>query len=90
MGGMITGVAQESSNSPELPVEDRETRDFLRLVNLHVEASQHREELLEEARQLQAAGRIREARRVRRTAAKLHSQLQALEAQVRMALRDPK
>jgi hypothetical protein len=69
---------------------DRETRDFRRLVNLHVEASQHREELLEEARQLRAAGKIREARRLMRTAEELHSQLQALEAQVRMSSREPK
>jgi hypothetical protein len=87
---MITGVAPEISNSPESPVADPETRDLLRVVNLHLEASQHREELLEEVRQLQAAGRIREARRVRRTAEKLHSQLQALEVQVRTYLRESK
>jgi len=60
------------------------------MVAIHAEASQHREGLLEEARQLHAAGKIREARRLMRTAEQLHSQLQALEVQVRMSGREPR
>ena len=85
---MMHGVpAKESFNRPDLLTEDRETPDIRRIVAIHAEASQHREELLEEARQLQAAGKIREARRWIRTAEELQSQLQALEAQVRISSR---
>jgi hypothetical protein len=58
-----------------------------RILALHSEASQHREELLEEARQLRAAGKLREARRLMRTAREIQFQLQALEVQVRMSAR---
>jgi hypothetical protein len=81
---MMRGVpAKESFNRPDLLTEDRDTPDIRRIVAIHAEASQHREE----ARQLQAAGKIREARRWIRTAEELQSQLQALEAQVRISSR---
>ena len=49
----------------------------------HFRASQHREELLEEARALRAAGRIREARGVEKRAAQVDQLLGALEGEVK-------
>jgi hypothetical protein len=51
-------------------------------MGLHFRASQHREELLDEARELLAAGRIREARAVEKRAGQLEQLLGALEAEV--------
>ena len=46
-------------------------------------ASQHRDELLEEAHELRRAGRIREARSVEKRAAQVDQLVGALEAEVR-------
>jgi hypothetical protein len=56
--------------------------DIRRIATIHAEASAHREELLEDARQLLAQGRIREAKRLMKMAEKLHLQLAALERQM--------
>jgi hypothetical protein len=56
--------------------------DICHIAAIHAEASQHREDLLEEARQLLAEGRIREAKRLMTTAEKLRVQLAALERQM--------
>ena len=49
----------------------------------HFRASQHRDELLEEAHELRRAGRIREARSVEKRAAQVDQLVGALEAEVR-------
>ena len=56
--------------------------DISRIATILAQASAHREELLEEARQLLVQGRIREAKRLMNTAEKLHAQLAALERQM--------
>jgi hypothetical protein len=50
---------------------------------LHFRASQHREALLEEARALMVAGRIREARAVEKRAGQVGQLVGALETEVR-------
>ena len=72
----------EIGNFPDTLSSRDGTPDIRRIAALHAEATQHGEELLEEARQLLAEGRIREARRLMRTAEELHSQLKALETQM--------
>lgn len=51
-------------------------------VGMHFRASQHRDELLEEARELQSAGRIREARAVQKRASQVDQLIGALESEV--------
>lgn len=53
------------------------------IVLLHMEASRRRDELLEEARELQSAGKIREARRLLAQAEAIHEHLTALENECR-------
>jgi hypothetical protein len=55
---------------------------------LHLTASQHRDELLAEARALQTAGKIREARKRLRAAQEIQHRLTALETEVRLSARD--
>jgi len=49
----------------------------------HFRASQHREVLLEEARALMSAGRVREARAVEKSAGQVGQLLGALESEIR-------
>ena len=56
---------------------------------LHLRASQHREALLEEARELLSAGRVREARAVEKRAGQVEQLLDALESEVRDAPKVP-
>lgn len=56
---------------------------------LHARASQHRDDLLEEARELQAAGKIREARGVERRARQVTQLVDALEAETRIGSMEP-
>lgn len=51
--------------------------------SLYTRASQHRDELLEEARSLMATGRIREARAVEGRAGQVGQLLGALESEIR-------
>jgi hypothetical protein len=51
------------------------------ILSLHLEACQHRALLLAEARELQAAGRIREARVVAKTLKYLRAHVTALETE---------
>lgn len=53
------------------------------ILRLHMEASKHRDALLEEARQLQIAGKIRAARKVLAEAVEVQTRLRALEEGVR-------
>jgi hypothetical protein len=48
---------------------------------LHLRATQHREELIEEARSLMAAGRVREARAMQKRAGQVEQLLGALETE---------
>jgi hypothetical protein len=56
-------------------------------VDLHLRASHHREDLLEEARSLMAAGRIREARAVEKRASQVEQLVGALETEIRSGSR---
>ena len=49
------------------------------IVSLHLEARRRHDELLEEAQNLQAAGKVREARVVLKTAEFMQAHLAALE-----------
>jgi hypothetical protein len=60
------------------------------ISGLHVNASQHRDALLAEARALQAAGKIREARKRLRAAQEIQHRLTALETEVRLSSQDHK
>jgi hypothetical protein len=55
-------------------------------ADLHFRASHHREELLEEARALMAAGKVREARAVEKRAGQVEQLVGALEADIRSGL----
>lgn len=55
------------------------------LLGLHVVASKHRDDLLEEVRRLRAAGKIREAKRAFKAAETIQKQLFALEKEFRPA-----
>ncbi|MDB6161979.1 MAG: hypothetical protein JWO04_5685 [Gammaproteobacteria bacterium] len=55
-------------------------------TDLHLRASHHREELLEEARALMAAGRVREARAVEKRAGQVEQLVGALESDIRSGL----
>jgi hypothetical protein len=63
--------------------------DVLDLVGLHLTASQNRDALLAEARALQAAGKIREARKRLRAAQEIQHRLTSLETEVRLSARGP-
>jgi hypothetical protein len=55
-------------------------------ADLHFRAAHHREELLEEARALMAAGKVREARAVEKRAGQVEQLVGALEADIRSGL----
>jgi hypothetical protein len=55
-------------------------------ADLHLRASHHREELLEEARALMAAGKVREARAVEKRASQVGQLVGALESDIRSGL----
>jgi hypothetical protein len=57
-----------------------------KVTDLHSRASHHREELLEEARALLAAGKVREARAVEKRAGQVEQLVGALEADIRSGL----
>jgi electron transfer flavoprotein alpha subunit len=54
-----------------------------RVRSTHQRASRHREELLEEARSLMSAGRVREARAVESRAGQVAQLVGALESDIR-------
>jgi hypothetical protein len=54
-----------------------------RVHSTHSRASQHREELLDEARSLMAAGRVREARAVESRAGQVRQLVDALDSDLR-------
>jgi hypothetical protein len=62
------------------PDPSEESRDSF---GLYARASRHRDDLLEEARELQAAGRIREARAVEKRASQVTQLVEALESETR-------
>ena len=62
--------------------------DIQGVVGLHLTASQHRDELLAEARALHATGKIREARKRLREAQEIQHRLTALETEARLSSRN--
>jgi hypothetical protein len=55
-------------------------------ADMHFRAVDHRDELLEEARALMAAGKVREARAVEKRAGQVEQLVSALEADIRSGL----
>jgi hypothetical protein len=68
------------------PSEVGRTSGTHKATDLHLRASHHREELLEEARALMASGKIREARAVEKRAGQVEQLVGALEADIRSGL----
>ena len=63
-----------------------ETSGAHKTADLHFRAAHHREELLEEARALMAAGKVRQARAVEKRAGQVEQLVGALEADIRSGL----
>lgn len=66
--------------------ETAQTAGAHKTTDLRLRASHHREELLEEARALMAAGKVREARAVEKRACQVDQLVGALEADIRSGL----
>jgi hypothetical protein len=81
-------MAAKNKKTTRRGATDREP-DIQDIVGVHVTASQHRDALLAEARALQDAGKIREARKRLRAAQEIQHRLTALETEVRLSGRDP-
>jgi hypothetical protein len=73
-------VAAKNKRSSHLKAPASGAHDSFGLC---LRASQHRDDLLAEAKDLQAAGRIREARAVEKRAAQVEQLVGALETEVR-------
>jgi hypothetical protein len=82
------GIAAKNQKTARRGATEREP-DIQDLFALHVSASQRRDALLEEVRALQAAGKIREARKRLETAREIQHRLTALETEVRLGSRCP-
>ena len=78
IGRMLWRMAAKSK-----PTRARTPGDAPQQLGIHLRASHVREDLLEEARALRAAGKIREARGVEKRAAQVDQLLGALEADYR-------
>jgi hypothetical protein len=72
---MVAKNKRASRIDTEVPVHD--------VFGLRLRASQHHEDLLEEARSLRAAGKIREARGVEKRAGQVEQLMGALDAEAR-------
>ena len=57
--------------------------DVQDILTLHIAMSKERDELLEKTRELQAAGKIREARRMFKAAEQVHERVEAFEQRYR-------
>ena len=82
------GLAAKNKRMARRGATEREP-DIRDLFALHVTASQRRDALLEEVRVLQAAGKIREARKRLEAAEEIQHRLTALETEVRLGTRYP-
>jgi hypothetical protein len=80
-------VAAKNKNESQ-PANDLAS-DIGEALGLHPKAAQHRDDLLKEARELQAAGKIREARKKLRAAQEIQHRITALETEARLRSRDP-
>jgi hypothetical protein len=81
-------MAAKNKKTARRGATDREP-DIQDIFALHLTATQHRDALLAEARTLQAAGKIREARKRLTAAQEIQHRLTALETEVRLSGRDP-
>jgi hypothetical protein len=81
-------AAKNKSKGRHRPVSDApRSHEVQGAFDLQVKASQRRDELLAEARELKAAGRVREARRLTREAQTIQRWLTALEGEFRRTRR---
>ena len=89
MNGYACAVAAKNkSKGRPKPVSDASgSQDVQEAFDLQVKATQRRDELLAEAREHQAAGRVREARRLTREAQTIQRWLTALEGEFRRTRR---
>ena len=78
-----------AKNKKKGPSRSDRAPDVQDIFGPHVAASQHRDALLAEARALQTAGKVREARKRLRAAQEIQHRLTALETEVRLSARDP-
>ena len=67
----------------EVVARTKRTLDINEILKRHMAMSKERQELLEKTQELQAAGRIREARRTFKAAEKVHTRIQAFETYYR-------
>jgi hypothetical protein len=78
-----------AKNKKKSPLRSDREPDVQDIVGLHLTASQNRDALLAEARALQVAGKLREARKRLRAAQEIQHRLTALETEVRLSSRGP-
>jgi hypothetical protein len=78
-----------AKNKKKAPSRSDREPDIQEIFGLQLKASQHRDELLAEARALQAVGKIREARKRLTAAQEIQHRLTALETERRLSSRDP-
>jgi hypothetical protein len=79
-------MAAKNKRSNRATSEAARTPGAHKTADLHFRAAHHREELLEEARALMAAGKVREARAVEKRAGQVEQLVGALEADIRSGL----
>lgn len=79
-------AAKNKRVNPAAISEAAQTHGAYKTADMHYRAVDHREELLEEARALMAAGKVREARAVEKRAGQVGQLVSALEADIRSGL----
>jgi hypothetical protein len=79
-------MAAKNKRANRATSEAARTPGTHKTADLHFRAAHHREELLEEARALLAAGKVREARAVEKRAGQVEQLVGALEADIRSGL----
>ncbi len=83
-------AAKNKSKSRRAPAGPQKEADIRDVFALHIQASCHLDELLEQVQALRAAGKIREAKALLKQAQGIQKGLRALEAEVRLSSRAPK
>lgn len=90
MNGRKLGAAfPETAMLAAVSAKKSKPSDIRAMFSLHYQASKLRDDLLEEAYQLQVAGKLREARRRLKAAEGIQRRLTALEMEVRLRSQTP-
>ena len=85
---MLFPMAAKNKKTARRGATDREP-ETQAILRPHPKASEHRDALLAEARALQAAGKVREARKRLTAAQEIQHRLTAVETEIRLSGRDP-